>query len=307
MSQENYNNFSSDLMVNRRQRPMMLSAFQKLKHQLDIKTYPLDTYKYTDFFLEKIDNWIKNHTLCQYQGLETFTRKDAIIGTTQSLDEMHHLYGNKLTVYKNEYKYHRRLTDSNIKQVEDYKQITAGDVFLLSYPSCITTGNIDEYEEMLDWCFKIGVPVHIDGAWFGCVRNFSVNVDHPAIKTVSTSLSKSLGLGAQRIGIRYSKERINGPITIMNEFRYCNVSDMWLGVNFMDHFGTDYYWKNYTTEYEKVCNDFNLNSSQAIHIAFDKATNERVGVRTPLRYLIDGYWDQHGLASSLTEVEKNEK
>ena len=67
MSQENYNNFSSDLMVNRRQRPMMLSAFQKLKHQLDIKTYPLDTYKYTDFFLEKIDNWIKNHTLCQYQ------------------------------------------------------------------------------------------------------------------------------------------------------------------------------------------------------------------------------------------------
>ena len=53
MSQENYNNFSSDMMVNRRQRPMMLSAFQKLKHQLDITTYPLDTYKYTEFFLEK--------------------------------------------------------------------------------------------------------------------------------------------------------------------------------------------------------------------------------------------------------------
>ena len=35
----------------------------------------------------------------------------------------------------------------------------------------------------------------------------------------------------------------------MNDFAYANVSDMWLGVEAMKHFGTDYWWANYSDLY----------------------------------------------------------
>ena len=306
MSQELYNNFRSEFMAQRRQRPMMVSAIQQFKKSLDMATYPIDTSTYVDQFLFEIDKWINTHTRCKFYGLDTFPRRDSILGTTHSLDELHYIYGKKLVVYKGEYKYHRRLTDHKIRQIDHYRQIGTGDVFVLSYPSCITTGTIEEYNDMLDWCYGIGVPVHIDGAWFGCCRNFEADVSHPAIKTVSVSLSKSLSLGSQRIGIRYSRKRINGPIAIMNDFRYANVSDMWLGINFMHKFGVDYYWQNYEHLYEKVCKDFDLMPGNAIHVAFD-SDKQPVGVRTPLRFLIDGYWDEHGTNSSLTNIEGQEK
>lgn len=297
------------MLGTRRQRPMYLSKFTQFRQSLDMNTYPKDPHEYTRFFLKKIDEWINAHQHVRYLNLDSFSRKDAILGTTQTLDELHMLYGKHIAVFSGEYKYHRRLTDFTVKQIKSYKELTTGNVFVASYPSCITTNYLPEFDLLLNHCLKNNIPVHIDGAWFGQCRNFEFDVSHPAIHSVSVSLSKAFGLGSQRIGIRYSREKVNGPISIMNDFEYCNVSDMWIGVETMDYFGVDYWWANYSDLYSKVCKDFNLEETDSIHVGWltDENGKHQFGVRTPLRFLIEGVFDERGTDKGLNTIERSER
>lgn len=305
-----YNDITFDMLGTKRQRPMYLSKFTKFRQNLDMKTYPKDPHAYTDLFINTMDDWIRLHKHIQYHGLDTFTRRDAILGTTHQLDELHQLHGKHIAVYRGEYKYHRRLTDFTVKEITHYSELNTGDVFIASYPSCITTGYHKDFDKLLDYCYNKQIPVHVDGAWFGQCRNFEFDVSHPAVQSVSVSLSKALGMGSQRIGIRYTKEKTVGPISIMNDFAYCNVSDMWLGVEAMNHFGPDYWWANYGDLYSKVCKDFNLTESNSIHVGWHVEENEKprqLGIRTPLRFLIEGFFDVRGTDQGLNEIEQNER
>jgi hypothetical protein len=117
-------------------------------------------------------------------------------------------------------------------------------------------------------------------------------------------------MGSQRIGIRYTKEKTVGPISIMNDFAYANVSDMWLGVEAMKHFGTDYWWSNYSDLYSKVCKDFNLGETNSIHVGWlDEGEHgiNKFGVRTPLRFLIEGKFDERGTDKGLNKIEREER
>lgn len=306
----NYDDITFDMLGTKRQRPMYVSAFAKFRESLDMKTYPKDAHSYTNYFLENIDHWIKSHKLVQYTGLEHFTKHDVILGTTHQLDELHYLYGNRIVTLPGEYKYHRRLTDFTIRTVSTPDDLQPNDVFIVSYPSCITTGIIENFTDWLDKCLQLNIPVHIDGAWFGQCRNFICDASHPAIQTVSVSLSKALGMGSQRIGIRYSKIRNNGPISIMNDFQYCNVSDMWIGVNMMNKFGPDFWWNTYGDVYSKVCKDFNLIEADSFHVGFiedECGVKHKLGIRTPMRFLIDGFFDQRGTDKGLNDIERMER
>lgn len=304
-----YEDITFEMLGTRRQRPMYLSKFTEFRKELSMKTYPTDPHAYTGQFLDYIDNWIRSHKLVSYQGLEYFSRKDAILGTTQQLDELHQLHGKNIAVYYGEYKYHRRLTEGAVKQISNYLELSKGDVFVASYPSCITTNYHKDFDKLLDHCEQNLIPVHIDGAWFGQCRNFSFDVSHPAIQSVSVSLSKAFGMGSQRIGIRYSKNKVNGPIAIMNDYNYCNVSDMWIGVEMMKHFGVDYWWSNYSDLYSKVCKDFNLEETDSIHVGWltENGKKHQFGVRTPLRFLIEGVFDERGTDRGLNKIEREEK
>lgn len=304
-----YEDITFDMLGTRRQRPMYLSEFTKFRKSLDMATYPVDPHAYTKTFLHTIDGWIRGHKHVKYAGLDTFVRQDAILGTTHQLDELHQLHGKNIAVYFGEYKYHRRLTEGAVKQIGHYSELAPGDVFVASYPSCITTNCHPEFDQLLEHCLQNKIPVHIDGAWFGQCRNFEVDVSHPAIHSVSVSLSKAFGMGSQRIGIRYTRERVNGPIAIMNDFDYCNVSDMWIGVEMIKHFGTDYWWRNYSELYSKVCKDFNLHETDSIHVGWieEEGKRHQFGIRTPLRYLIEGIFDERGTDKGLNTIEREEK
>ncbi len=304
-----YEDITFEMLGTRRQRPMYLSAFTRFRRSLDMTTYPKDPHGYTKTFLGTMNDWINNHEQVKYLGLDSFKRHDAILGTTHQLDELHQLHGKNIAVYYGEYKYHRRLTENTVKQISHYSELVPGDVFITSYPSCITTNQHPEFDQLLEHCLQKGIPVHIDGAWFGQCRNFEFDVSHPAIHSVSVSLSKAFGMGSQRIGIRYTRDRINGPIAIMNDFNYCNVSDMWIGVEMIKHFGTDYWWTHYSDLYSKVCKDFNLKETDSIHVGWieEDGKKNQFGIRTPLRFLIEGVFDERGTDKGLNTVEREEK
>jgi hypothetical protein len=301
-----YEDLTHEDLGTRRQRPMYLSMFHKFRANLDMSTYPLDPSNYCDYtFLPTADEWIQSHKRAKYIGLDTFPIRHTILGVTHQLDELHQLHNNNIAVFEGEYKYHRRLPNY-VRQLKGKLDIMPGEVLVISAPSCITTNLLPDMQEILDYCHAIDASVHIDGAWFAQCRDFELDVTHPAIKSVSVSLSKAFGMGSQRIGIRYMREEVPGPIQIMNDYSYQNVSDAWIGVQAMEHFGPDFWWGNFEDMYEKVCEDFNLMPADSIHVAWS-GPGEYKGIRTPLRMLIENYYDERGTDRGLNEVERNEE
>ena len=302
-----YEDLTQEHLGTKRQRPMFLSEFTKFRAQLDMSTYPHDPAEYCNYtFLPTIDEWINDHQRAWYLGLDNFHIRHTILGVTQQLDELHQLHKNNISVFKGEYKYHKRLP-SFVRELDNRLDIMSGECVIISAPSTITTNLLPDMTKILDYCHAIDAEVHIDGAWFPQCRDFQLDVSHPAIKSVSVSLSKAFGMGSQRIGIRYMREPVVGPISIMNDYGYQNVSDAWIGVEAIKHFGPDYWWRNYEDKYEQVCSDFNLDPADSIHVGWRESEMEYVGIRTPLRMLIENKYDERGTDKGLNDVERNEE
>ena len=66
-----------------------------------------------------------------------------------------YLHRGKIATYKGEYKYHRRLTDFKVKQIKHYEELITGDVFIVSYPSCITTNYHKDFSLLSSISFLI--------------------------------------------------------------------------------------------------------------------------------------------------------
>ena len=189
-------------------------------------------------FKEKMHEWICNHKLISFTGLEAFPDKNVCLGVTHQLDELHIMNSGKIVIFDGEYNYHERLFPNIPLRTVD--SLSSNDVLVIATPFTWFDNDIHpDMSDILEKCLQLNIPVHLDAAWYPCCRDINFNIDHPAIQTITFSLSKAFGMGAHRIGLRYSREPINGPIKIMNDFGYTNVADMWIGLHFMKQFGTE--------------------------------------------------------------------
>jgi hypothetical protein len=244
------------------------------------KENPVHTADLDSIFKETFVNWLKNHQYSKFKGVDVFKRLDIINGCTQYIDDLYQRCGS-LQTFENDYKYHCRLnpniTYTTIDTLDPNKEL------LISMPFPYYGDVHPEMTEILNTCYKLKIPVHIDGAWISCIRDIEFNFDHPAIQTFGISLSKG-GLGGNRIGVRFSKNTPTGAITIMNDFNMNSQALVSMGIKFIETFGPEYFWKTYDNQYNQVIKDFNLRPTKAIHLA-KTANGEPVGIRPLLRFL----------------------
>jgi hypothetical protein len=61
--------------------------------------------------------------------------------------------------------------------------------------------------------------------------------------------------------------------------------------------------------YTKVCADFNLEESDSIHVGFinNEIGKHQLGIRTPLRMLIERIFDERGTDNGLNMIEREEQ
>lgn len=241
-------------------------------------------------FFAKFHQWILASKLNRVTGLDHFPDRDFISGVTHSLDDLHITHAPRLVCMEKEYAYHRRMKPDFVhRKIETLER---GDVLVFAIPFAWYGCEHPQTKEILDRCLALDIPVHVDSAWFGCLRDFNFDFNHPAIQSASFSLSKSLGLGSHRVGVRYSRKRVPGPVSIINDFSMEVTSVMNAGIKMMDHFGADYLQNRYGEAYQLVCEKLNLRPTKAIHIAFDEVEKNvwhPVGIRSFLRYLVDDY------------------
>ena len=233
-----------------------------------------------DNFKQECESWIFNSQLNTLSGIDTFTRKDIIIGCTQFIDNLY-MQG-PVQVLRGDYRYHERL---GLAYVKDVGSLIPDIPLIIAMPFPSIGAPHQDIEEILHECKIKNIAVHIDGAWISCCRDVTFDFNHVAIRSVGISLSKGLGLGWNRIGLRWTKNPKPDAITIMNDFNMnCRVLAK-IGLHFIRKFPTDYLWNTYGELNAQVCKDFGLTPTHSIYLALKNG--EPVGIAPLIRHLAE--------------------
>ena len=232
---------------------------------------------YTNF-KQKAQDWIFGSTLNKLTGIDSFERVDIINGCTQFIDNLY--MTGPIQVLRNDYRYHNRL---GLAYVKDVGSLIPDIPLIIAMPFPSIGAPHPDMEEILYEAKTKNIPVHIDGAWITCCRDITFNFCHPSIASVGISLSKGLGLGWNRIGLRWTRQAKADSVTIMNDFRMNNRALAMIGLHFIKNFPSDYLWKTHADKYYKVCNDFDLTPTNSVYLAL--RNGQPVGVSPLIRYL----------------------
>ena len=232
---------------------------------------------YVDF-QNNFKYWLGKSTLNQLQGLDDFYRTDIIVGCTQFIDNLY-MQG-PIQVLRGDYNYHKRL---GLAYVKDVGSLIPDIPLIIAMPFPSIGAPHQDMEEILNECLVKKIKVHIDSAWTTCCRDIVFDYGHPAISSVGISLSKGLGLGWNRIGLRWTKSTVPDAITLMNDFHMNNRIPVMIANHFLTNLDSDHLWKTHESRYNKICQDFNLTPTKSIHIALRDGAP--VGVSPLIRHL----------------------
>jgi len=232
---------------------------------------------YTNFKTE-CKEWLLKSKLNTLKGLDTFNRTDIIIGCTQFIDNIY-MQG-PVQVLRNDYRYHQRL---GLAYVKDVGSLIPDIPLIVAMPFPSIGAPHPDMEEILYECKIKNIAVHVDGAWISCCRDISFDFSDEVIRSVGISLSKGLGLGWNRIGLRWTKDTRADSISIMNDFNMNNRALAMIGLHFIRNLESDYLWNAHGKRYYKVCSDFNLTPTNSIYLALQD--NRPVGLSPLIRYL----------------------
>jgi hypothetical protein len=266
-----------------RPQPLIDNWLESLTKNVVTKSITKDTSDqvYADF-QNKFTNWILDSKLNRLSGLNSFPRTDIIIGCTQLIDNLY-MQG-PVQVLSGDYKYHERL---NLAKFSIVGKLENNLPMIISLPFPKVGSIHDQMDNILNEAEEKNIDVHIDGAWISSSRNINFDFSHPAIKSVGMSCSKGLGLGWNRIGLRWSKLSKPDSISIMNDFHMNNRALAIIGLYFLQNVSPDYLWKTHGDNYKKLCKHFNLTETDTIHIAIKQG--RPVGVSPLLRYMENAY------------------
>lgn len=238
-------------------------------------------------YLDTYEWYLGNMKLNKISGLDRFKQRHLINGTTQAFDEAYHRYAHRrLRIYRGEYAYHKRVVPGFV-YIED-EPIRRGDYVIVSVPHC-TTGDVPVgFYDMLDACAARYVPVIVDCAYIGTCADVMFSVDHPAIESVSFSLTKGTGTGHIRSGVRYSDIDDDMPIAQQNKYDHTVLGAAKVGMWFMRNLNSpDFIPERYREAQLSACSDAGLSPTKCMHLAiggeewndFNVDGYNRVGIR----------------------------
>jgi hypothetical protein len=230
-------------------------------------------------FKQEMEDYVFSSRLNDFRYIKNLDRKDICIGCTQFIDSLY-MQGTVQTL-EGDYRYHLRLNPNiSFSRVGDL----VPDLPLIIAMPFPSTGDIHiNMDDILEECLIKNIPLHIDGAWITCCRDISFDFNHPAIHSIAISLSKGLGLGWNRVGLRWSKSHNIDAISIMNDYRMNLRAVVNIGLHFIRNIDIDHLWLTHAKNYNKICRDFSLMPTKSIYIALKNG--QPVGLSPLLRYL----------------------
>jgi Cys-tRNA synthase (O-phospho-L-seryl-tRNA:Cys-tRNA synthase) len=226
-------------------------------------------------FLNTYKEWaFSTHT--QISGIGAYDKLCFTNGTTESFSHFYLRYREKkrLRLAKGEYFYSQMMkalwyTDRFAWLDEDH--IKENDFVLLSVPFS-DNGDVPDYlEKMLIDCDEKNVPVMLDFAYLNLAVNFKVDVNHPCIEYIVTSLSKVFPVENYRIGMRMQRKMFTDQLYVINEdgYNYINLLSASVGTKLMKNFEADFIFTKYRSKQIDMCKKYNLKISPCVYFGID--------------------------------------
>lgn len=237
---------------------------KSLNHD-DVRKTFLNTYKDWAFSTHpKIDGVKDYDKLC-------FTN-----GTTESFAQFYLRYreNKRLRLAKGEYFYSQMMKalyyQDNFAWLDD-DEIQENDFVLISVPFS-DHGDVPKFlENLLSDCDNKKVPVMLDLAYLNLAKDFEIDLTHPCIEYVVTSLSKVFPVEHHRIGIRMQRNMYEDQLYVVNEdnYNYINLLGAYIGTKLMRCFTADFIFNKYRSKQIAMCQKYNLKVSPCVYFGID--------------------------------------
>lgn len=247
-----------------------------------------------DDYADTWEKWLTTGHLKTLSGLETFVHRDFSQGTTQCFDQfvLRHCKSRKIVAFRGEFQYHACIGKFvDFGYINSIDELSSNHAVIISAPFSGTGNNRHDFNEILDRCSALHIPVCLDLAYWGIAKNIKINLSqHDCVEVVCSSLSKPFYvLETHRVGIRFSRLYLDDGISMMNEVNMQNNHSMSLGKHFMKTFSCDWNWQHHQDKYQQICKNHQLIETDTIIFAqgslpvwkeFQRVpdTNGRVGV-----------------------------
>lgn len=224
-------------------------------------------------FKNSFTNWLQTHQSNTVIGLDQY-QIDFSAGTTQSFDSFYLRHRNrKFRCYTGEYFYHLKTWISNQINwsfITDHDPISTNDAVVISMPFCDSGSVHPEYDNLIATCEQLGVPVLVDCCYYPISGNVKIDVSSTCIDTVSFSLSKAFPIANLRIGIRYTRDVVDGQ-KLHDDINYNNNLSAYIGLKIIDKFPSDYIYNSYQAKQQLVCEYFGLTPGNCVMFAVGNA------------------------------------
>ncbi len=238
-----------------------------------------DQNKIRTDFLGKYKDWaFSSHP--GITGIQEYNKLCFTNGTIESFAMFYLRYrdSKRLRLAKGEYFYSQmmaRLWYNDRFAWLDEDEIREGDVLLISVPFS-DTGNMPvDLEKLLINCDNKKVPVMLDFAYINLAKGFTVDVSHPCIEYIVTSLSKVFPVENLRIGMRMQRTMFEDQLYVANEdgHNYINLLSAFVGTKLIDRYEADFIHDKYKLKQKSMCEKYNLEVSSSVYFGIDKNNN----------------------------------
>lgn len=221
----------------------------------------------TEQFLENFHSWVQSSTFNVFFGLNEFKHKCFSNGTTEAFDKWFIRNQNRrLRVFRGEYMYHYatyRNLDLNFKWLED-GNLDANDHVVISMPFADSGNMHHETLSVLDSAAVLSVPVLIDATYVGLTKNITFDFGHPAIDTITFSLSKVFPVSHARIGMRLTRNDLDDGLDIYRKTSYDNRFGAALGNSLITNYNVDYNIHCYAHWQKFKCQELKIEPSKTV-------------------------------------------
>jgi hypothetical protein len=238
------------------------AASIKDKQTLDVLSTPVDTDVLNDVelvedFVQQYKSWISTSTNNKFIGLDNYQYACYSAATSEAFDKFYMKNSSKrFRCFRGEYIYHKiAWRDKFAWAYIDDDELRTGDAVIISLPFADTGNKHISYDEVLDTCERLGIPVLIDCCYFGVCSDIEFNLNYECITDVAFSLSKAFPVAHARIGMRLTKEDNDDTLFAYNKpgLMYTNRLTASLGKRFITEFSPDYMYNTYREKQLEYC------------------------------------------------------
>jgi len=231
-------------------------------------TIMTDTIK----FCKEYKDWISKGK--NFSGWGDFTHLDYSNGTTETFDKFYQHYSSqRLRLLRGEYYYHqiqaRMLFKNRFAWIND-APLEHGDVVSMSCPFS-DTGDIPEgFDDILSECDRLSIPVLIDMAYISISDLTELDLSHPCIQVITSSLSKVFPVEHHRIGIRMRREFDDDTMAAYNSNGYVNQHSVNIGYHMIDNFSNSWLIDRYREKQKEICRELGVDISPCVIFGIDR-------------------------------------